>query len=118
MPPASTAFPVLCNLAAQHIAHAHKLRDERGAGLPINFFRLADLHDASLVHHDDDIGHTQRFFLIVRHVNRRDADAPLETANFQAQALPHFRVEIRQRFVEQQTRGRMMSARASATRCC
>ncbi len=76
------------------------------AGALVDVARRADLLDPPLVHHDDAVGHRQRFLLVVRHQDRRHAQALLQRADLAAQPQPLERVERRQRLVEQQQPGR------------
>ena len=57
----------------------------------------------------------QRLLLIVRHENRGDRQPLLQLPNLPAQVLPQPRIQIAQRFIQKQHRGRMTMARASAT---
>ena len=41
--------------------------------LVVDLLRGADLLDIALVHDDDGVGHGQRFFLVVRDVDKGDA---------------------------------------------
>ena len=72
------------------------------AGLVEHFFRRADLLDPAVVHHDDAVGHFERFFLIVRHQDAGDVNLVVQPAEPGPQALPHLGVERAERLVEQQ----------------
>ena len=50
----------------------------------------------------DAIGQRKRLFAVVRDVDRRDADTPLQRAQLVAQLEAHLVIEIRHRLVEQQ----------------
>ena len=90
---------------AQHIDAADEVGDERRGRLTIDLHRRADLLDLAAVHHDDAVGHRQRFFLIVRDHDRGHAELALQAADFLPQMHAHDRVERRQRLVEQQQPG-------------
>ncbi len=60
------------------------------------------LLESSGAHDADAVGHRQRFFLVVRHEHRRDAELELDAPDLVAQLLAHLRVERRQRLVQQQ----------------
>ena len=51
--------------------------DEARAGPLIQCARLADFLEPAAVHDADSVRHAERFFLIVRHEHRRDADRTL-----------------------------------------
>ncbi len=57
------------------------------------------------VHHDDVVGHRERFLLVVRHVQHRQRQRLLQLADLLADPPPQLGVEVRQRLVEQQHRG-------------
>jgi hypothetical protein len=64
----------------------------------------------------DPVAHRQRFVLIVRDEQERDADLPLQRLQLGLHLLAQLQVERAERLVEQQTCGWLISARASATR--
>ncbi len=57
------------------------------------------------MHDHHAVGHGQRFFLIMRHKDRGDAERLLDGAHFLAQRNADFRVKRRQRLVQQQHAG-------------
>ena len=63
---------------------------------------IVDLLDAALVHHRDTIGSHHRLGLIVRDVNRRDAEFVVQPPDLKAHFFAQIGVEIGERFVEQQ----------------
>jgi hypothetical protein len=67
---------------------------------------------------NDPVGHRKRPPPIVGDHDRRDAQLALKAADLAAELLAHFRVERRQRLVEQQDIGRERQGPASAVRCC
>ena len=90
------------DLAVDEVERADEGGDEAGARRIVDFARRPDLLDRALVHHDDAVGHRQRFFLIVGDEDRRDAELALQRADFLAQRDADARVEGGQRLVEQQ----------------
>ncbi len=90
---------------AQHVDLAHEVGHEGRGWLLVDFHRRADLLDHAVVHHHDAVGHRQRFFLVVRDHDGRDADLLLQPADLAAQADALQRVERRKRFVQQQQAG-------------
>ena len=54
------------------------------------------------MHQPDAIRQCQRFFLIVGHVHRRDAEGLLQRLQFEAHLLAQLGVEVAERLVEQQ----------------
>ena len=93
----------------QRPAHAvrvpHESGDEWIAWLFVQLARRAFLRDHRLVHHDDPVGNGHRLGLIVRHVNDREREPPLQVANLFAHLPAQTRIQIRQRLIEQQHRG-------------
>ncbi len=75
---------------------------KRVARMVVDLERRADLLDPALVHHHDAVGHRQRFFLVVRHVDGGDAELALQRADLLAQRHADLGVERRERLVEQQ----------------
>ncbi len=66
------------------------------------FGRCADLRDPAFHEDCHPIGDRHRFFLVVRDVDGRDAERALQLAQLDARLEPQFRVEVRQRLVEQE----------------
>ena len=88
--------------AEQQVRGAEESRDEARAGPLIQRARLADFLEPTAVHHADPVGHAERFFLIVSHHDRRDADRALDLADRAAQLVADLRVQRAERLVEQQ----------------
>ena len=70
--------------------------------LEVDLARGADLRNAAGFHDDDAIGQRHRFFLVVRHINRRDAETAQQAVHLCTHGLAQLGVERRKRFVEQQ----------------
>ncbi len=81
---------------------AEEVRNEWRLRPLVNVRWRPDLLDRALVHHDDAIRHRQRFFLVVRDHDRRDAEALLQIAHFAAQPLADLGIERGKRLIEQQ----------------
>ncbi len=88
--------------AEHQVRRAEERRDEARAGALIERARLADLLEAAAIHDADAVRHAERFFLVVRDHDRRDADRALDVADRAAQLLADLRVERTERLVEQQ----------------
>src|SRR5471030_1441410 len=88
--------------AAEDVALAHEVRDERIRGPFVDLGRRGDLFDAALVHHGDTVGKHQRFFLIVRDEDRGEAKPALQAADLELHGLAQLAVEGAERLVEQQ----------------
>ncbi len=71
----------------------------------------ADLFDVARVHDRDAVTHRQRFLLVVRHVDERDADLALNPLELELHRVPQLEVEGAERLVEQQ-RARVVDQRA------
>ena len=90
--------------AADQVGRADEIRDEGAVGQPVDFVRRAGLLDQPVAHHDDAVRHRQRFFQVVGHIDRGDAEPMLQLAQFDAHVGAQLGVEIGQRLVEQQHR--------------
>ena len=85
-----------------HRRRADEGRDEDVAGFAVERLRLVDLDDGPVAHHGDALPERHRLCLIVRDVDRRDAEAGVQLRKRRAHADPELRVEVRQRFVHQE----------------
>jgi hypothetical protein len=74
---AERADPTRGDHAGKEGRLADEVRDEPRGGRPIEVPRRALLHDLARLHHRDAVGEEERFALIVRDVDRRDAEAAL-----------------------------------------
>ncbi len=68
----------------------------------INLFSSADLLHLPITHHRNPVRHGQRFFLVVSHINKRDADFILDLLQLQLHRLTQFQVQRPQRLIQQQ----------------
>ena len=84
-------------------------------GLMEDLVRRADLVADAVFKHGDPLGEGEGLFLVVRHVNGRDAQALLEFGELLARAEAQLRVEVAQGFVEEED-ARMNGQRARAPR--
>ena len=76
------------------------------------------LFDPAMVHHRDTVAEHEGLLLVVRDEHGRDAEFAEETVHLGPHLDTKRGVEVRERFVEQDRRGRGARARARATRCC
>src|SRR5207248_63774 len=88
--------------AVEYIERADEGGDKARARVVVDLERRADLLDASFVHDHDAVRDRQGFFLIMRDIDRRDAQFALDRPDLLAQRDPNLGVQRRQRLVEQQ----------------
>ena len=93
---AASRFPV------EQIGRADKAGDEGVGRAEVDILRGADLADAALVDDSDGIGQRQRLRLIVRDIDRRNADLALQALELAAHFVAQLRIEVGQRLVEQE----------------
>ena len=70
--------------------------------LLVDLPRRARLLDPALVHHRDAVAHRERFLLVVRDEDERDAEVGLDRLQLDLQVLAQPRVERSERLVEQE----------------
>ena len=63
------------------------------------------MFDATIGHHDDEVGHCQRFGLVVGHEDRGDADPLLDVLQFHPHVFTKVRVQCRERLIKQKNVG-------------
>ena len=80
---------------------AHEAGHEDVLGMAAELGRRPDLLDPPALHDDDAVAHGERFLLVVRHVDERDAQVALEAAQLDAHAQLQQAVEVAERLVEQ-----------------
>ena len=86
---------------------AEELRHDKIGRIIVDVLRLADLlHDAEL-HDDDHIGDAHGFLLVVRHEDGRDAGLLLDAADLLTCLKTEARVQVGQRFIEEQDSGHL-----------
>ena len=78
-----------------------KLGDERRRRLFVNLRRTADLLEPAAMNHRHAVRQCHRFGLVVSDVKNREFEFHLQRADFQAHLLPQFRIEVRQRLIQQ-----------------
>lgn len=81
---------------------ADKGRDIAIHGLSVDLFGRADLHDLPPIHDDDSVAHGEGFGLIVGDEEHRDVELPLQLLDLAPHTGSKIRVEIRERFVEEE----------------
>jgi hypothetical protein len=84
------------------IAGAHEGRDEGRIGAIVDLFRGSDLGGSSGIEDDDAVGHHHGLLPVVGDMHGGDAERLLQRFDLVAHLLTNPRVEIGQRFVEQQ----------------
>ena len=72
--------------------------------LIVELARTAGLHDLAFAHDADFIAHRQRFFLVMRHQQKRDSDIALQILQFDLHLAAQFAIECGKRFIEEQHR--------------
>ena len=77
---------------------------------------MRNLHQLATIHHRNTVGDDHRLFLVVRDDDEGGAELALQFHQLELGLGAQFLVERGQRLVEQRTRGRLISERASATR--
>ena len=85
--------------AVNDVAVADEICHERILRLVVDALRRPDLLDPALIHDDDRVRHRERFLLIVRHEDERDAEFPLDLDEFPLHLLAQLEVERRERLV-------------------
>ena len=89
----------------ERVERADEVGDERRRRLLVDLARAADLLDPAAVHDRDPVGHRERLFLVVRHVDERRPELVLDPLQLELHLLAQLHVERAERLVEQQRRG-------------
>jgi hypothetical protein len=95
-----------------HLRRADEARDEPIRRMVVEGKRCADLLDAAGAEHDDAVGHRHRLDLVVRHVDHRRREPPMQRADLVAHRDAKLGIEVRQRLVEEEDR-RLANDRAT-----
>ena len=88
--------------AGDQVGLAEEVGDERGHRVLVEVGRGAHLLDPAVVHDRDGVGHGHGLFLVVRHVDERDADLGLDALELELHLPAQLEVERAERLVEQQ----------------
>ena len=72
---AKAYFPVSCHLSVKYITFSNKIRNKCIFRLIIYFFRSSCLLNHTISHYNNLIGHSKRFFLVMRNVYKRYSKA-------------------------------------------
>ena len=91
--------------ALDEVGKADEIRHEPHRRRTVDLHRRSLLDDPALFHDGDDIGHRERFELIVGHVDGGDPQAFDQIADLGAGLLAQLGVEVRQGLVQQQDLG-------------
>ena len=93
------------HLARQKIGAADEIGDEGIDRRLVDLARGAHLNDVAVAHDDDEIGHRERFRLVMGHIDERRPDPTMDLLDLALQALAKLLVERAKRLVhEQETR--------------
>lgn len=84
----------------QQVAAANEIGHEIIVRRTVDGLRIANLLDATGLHHHHPVGHGERFFLVVSDHQRGHSKTPLQLPNLATQADALDSIERRQRFVE------------------
>ena len=87
------------------IGAADKIGDEARARALVDFLRVADLLDPSMIEDGDPVRHRQRLALVVRDEDEGEAERVLQRLQLALHRLAQFEVERAERLVEQQNLG-------------
>ncbi len=87
-----------------HRRRADEAGDELRRGVLVDLHRRADLLGAAGVHHEHPLRERHRLDLVVRHVQARRPQPPVQLLDLEAHLHAQLRVEVRQRLVEQEHR--------------
>src|ERR1039458_605169 len=80
-------------------------RSECVARMKIKFIRCTDLLHNTFIQYRNAVGQRKGFTLVVRYIDRRDANLPLKTFDFCPGFEPKSIVEVGKWFIEQQYPG-------------
>jgi hypothetical protein len=88
--------------SVEDVRGAEEASDEQVRRPFVEFHRSPDLLDDAIVHDGNAIGDRVRLFLIMGDEDRRDAESPLQFAQFSSDVGSHLGVKVGQRLVKQQ----------------
>src|SRR5581483_7783831 len=101
----ATAMPLDARLEHVHRGAPDEACDEEVEGPVVQLLRRRDLLQLALAHHRDTVAHRHRLDLVVRDVDGRHAEAPLNLLDVRAHLDTQLCVEVRQRLVHEEDRG-------------
>jgi hypothetical protein len=99
-----------------HLRRAQEAGDETITRVGVELDRRADLLDSAVTEDDDRVGHRHGFDLVMRDVDHRRADPPVQSGNLAAHLDPELGVEIRQCSSNRNAFGSLTMARPITTR--
>ena len=85
-----------------HGWRADERRDEQVGGTPKQRLRCVHLLQDSVTQHGDTLAQGHRFDLVVRHVDRRDAEPVVEARELAAHRDAQLGIEVRERLVHEE----------------
>ena len=94
--------------AARHQVHlraANEFRDKLVLRVAVKLTRASCLHDNTLIQHNNPVGKCHRFGLVMRDIDRGDAELVMQPRDLEAHIHPQRRIQIRQRLVEEKSPG-------------
>ena len=103
--PVHAGAPTVFEAAPDQVHPADKLGDEAICGPAIDIVWICALRDPSIFHDGNAIRERQCLFLVVRHVDCGNAQSALQRTQLQLHLFTEFRVEIRQRLVQEKNLG-------------
>ena len=93
------------DFSRKEISFANKVSDHPGMGATINVFRFADLGNFAAFENGHPVGNGEGFFLVVGHVDGREARLFADPTDFGSHFQSEFGVEVRKRFVKKEGAG-------------
>ena len=100
--PADVDGATVEHAAAHEVRDAEEVGDERRLRVLVDVARRTQLLDLPVGHHREAVRHRQRLLLVVRHVEERDADLPLDRLQLDLELTPQLGVEGAEWLVEEQ----------------
>ena len=94
--------PVDRRLRQVHRGGANEAGHKERRGAVVERLRRVNLLEHALAEHRDAVSHRHRFSLVVRDIDRRYTEAPLEARDLRAQLDTELRIEVRERLVHQE----------------
>ena len=88
----------------ERVERADEVGHEGRARTVVDLARISGLLDAAAVHDRDPVGHRERLFLVVRHVDEGRPEGALDALQLQLHLLAQLHVEGAERFVQEQRR--------------
>ena len=94
-------FVIFYHYARENIRFPDKVGDESVCRFVVNLFRRGNLLNFAASHNNDLVAHGKSFFLVMRNVNKGNAEIFMHVFEFELHIFSHFKIESAKRFVEQ-----------------